>query len=162
MKKEETMERSMTGTGLDLTLSVMDETGHSELSFTEEYVRLRWKKTTRKERGMVKKVLRLSKDLGLVPHGVDGDGKPDKPLKKIPTLSGRKETEILLVPSADRPAAKGNIAVLAECLIDQETKKGMIVMEAQKDGTWKKLREGEFKAKKEKQAVTASKPVGGG
>ena len=141
---------------MDLTVSLLGIGGDAQLSFTEDHVRITVAKASSREKTAVTNVVNKGLKAGLKLYTVDADGKKNKQLKALPKLGGRKEKQLLLV------GPKAKFELIAEGLVAAELDAGNIVMEAQKDGTWKAIRVGEFKAKKEKQAVTSSRPVGGG
>ena len=141
---------------MDLTVSLLGIGGDAQLSFTEEHVRITVAKATSRERTAVINVVNKGLTAGLKLYTVDADGRKDKQLEKLPKLSGRKEKQYLLI------GPKRKFELLAQGLVAAELDAGNIVMEAQKDGTWSAVKVGDFKAKKGKQAVTSSRPVGGG
>jgi len=164
---------------MNLNIAVVGPGGDASLSFTDKHIRVRWKEATLKERRMVSSLIKRARKLNMQVCTVDADGLPDKPAYKqdVPGLfKGGKGGELLL-----QQGAPGAIASLAKELIEDEIKVGALVMEAQKNGTWKIVKSGDFKAEEpetskelvavgekaaekpsEKRELTVSSPVGGG
>lgn len=142
-----------------MTLSVLDMSGHTELSFTEGQVRLRWKDAPPKERKKAREMVERAEDWDFKVHDVDQDGHAADELdeKQIAKAFKKKNGEMILKGTVD------SVRVVAKDLVEAEIKEGMLVMELQKDGSWKALEAGSYKPKeKEKQKVTsAPRPRGG-
>jgi len=152
----ETIQNHAAEPAVDVQLNVTGHNGHTELSFTKDSVRVKWAETGVVERGLIKSLIQTSQLFGFKAFNVDADGKAADAVTKLPGIFQGKKGEVLLEGEPKK------VKLLCEEMINGEIKDGKMVFEAQKDGTWKILREpGEFKAD-EKKSVTTSSKVGGG
>lgn len=141
---------------MNLTLDITSVGGHAELAFEGELVRVKWNDTTSTDRQMVKALVAQAKKLGLLPFKTDLEGRPTpEPTKKLPGAIFNKKGEIVL--KGDELGA----AKLAKELVEQEIREGRLVMVAQKDGSWKIVKPGQFEPKKETKVVSTAKVAGG-
>lgn len=143
--------------GIDLDLNITGMNGDTELSFSKDQVRVTWADSTASERGLIRGLVQTSKMFGFEPYSVDEDGKPKEKLTKLPGTFRGKKGQLILKGTVKR------VKMFAQEMIEGEVKNGRIAFQAQKDGTWKAIRPGEFKPEPgKKQKVTTSAPVGGG
>jgi hypothetical protein len=142
------------------TISMLGVGGDARLTFTEKHIRVGWGETTRRERRMISAVVAKARKAKFQVVTVDPDGKPDKPARwrDLPGLFGKESGEVLL------QGPEKAIREIACDIVKEEIKEHNLVSVAQKDGTWKLIREPEVKepAKGEKQEIEVKPPVGGG
>lgn len=147
---------------LNLELSLIDHSGHTELSFTKAHMRARWTEGTMKERRQLRKVLAGGSKEGLTAYAVNADGKAGDKLdaKALKKLTGQKEGEVLLKGKTLK------LKLVAKGLVEAEYKNGNTIMELQKNNSWKIIAESDSKVltagSKEKKKVTSMAGVGGG
>ncbi len=142
---------------LDLTLSMTNMSGHTEMSFSKDLMRLKWEKTSVDERGLIRGLVQSASLFGFVPWTVDEDGKPKEKVKKLPGLFRGKTGEIVLKGTVKK------VKLFSLEMIAGELKDGRIVMEAKKDGTWKIIKPGDYKPEGgKKRKIVSSAAVGGG
>ena len=166
---------------MQINIAVVGPGGDASLSFTDKAIRVRWKEASLKERRMIGAIIKRARKRHMQVCTVDADGRPDKPAygKDIPSLFRGGAGGELLIQEGD----SGAVAAIAAELIEDEIKVGALVMEAQKDGTWKIVKSGDFKPEEpkpesekalvpagekaeskpeEKRELQVSRPVGGG
>lgn len=144
---------------MEMSLALIGVGGDARVSFTKEHIRLTWAETTSRERRMISTLVKRARKEKFGVCTVDKDGKADKPArwKDLPGLFGKGSGEILFQGSLKA------IQALACELVDEEIKTGCIVSEAQPDGTWKVLKEGEVKPEEDKKTeVQSTRALGGG
>lgn len=138
---------------MDLSLSIMDTSGHAEVKFGED-VRVNWNDTTRGERKLIKALVKTARECGLSPRAVKNEKVVDAPAA-LPGLLRNHDGALALMGAPDA------IAALAKRLVEDELALGRIVLIAQDDGTWKIAKKGEFDPAKAKKVTTAAPVVGG-
>lgn len=142
---------------MELVLMAKGTGGHTEAVFAKDEIRISFVKTDPKERGMIETMVEKAKKEGMKLHTADKDGK----LTEIDdaTLVDK------IFKSKGELILKGSVATvkkLALDIVEKEILERSLVTEAQTDGSWKIIKEGEFKDKEEKQVVQSSKVPGGG
>jgi hypothetical protein len=142
---------------MDLTLSVMGSSGHTEVRFTDDGAVLEWKNITSFEKVALRKLIISARKGGCKTHAVGEDGKPAEETKKLPGTIFSRSGKLYF---------KGNLDALKKIAVDaveNEIKSGKLVMEAQKDGTFNIVKLGSFVLKeKEPQKVASTVPPRGG
>jgi hypothetical protein len=142
---------------MDVTISLLGADGHTELKIEDRQIRLKWNKAGMMERRMLRDLLTKARERGFEPYEVDGSGKAVKITKNLPGVFRGSKGELVLKSTPE------NIKKIAGELVDIEIADGHIVLEAQKDHTWKALKKGEFKPdEKEPKTLQSVKAVAGG
>lgn len=155
---------------MELAMSLMDMSGDTELTFRDDHVRVKWGKTTPQERKLIVALVEKAEKSGLKAFLVDEDGKAVETKAEDEKSPGASKTVRTVEAELEKKAGelilkgeKKGVKVVAKDLVEAEIKRGHIVMQAQKDNTWKILKAEEFEPDKaEAEAVTSKKPVGGG
>lgn len=138
-----------------LTLNATGIGGHTEVTFEDETVLVKYHKTSPSERGMIETLIEKGQKLGLKLHQAK-KGVVGAKLDDIVTVILDKKGEVALTGD------KKMVEDLAVQAVEKEIKDGRLVMEAREDGSWKILHAGEFKKKGKKQAVASHSAPGGG
>lgn len=141
---------------MDIDINLLGIDGHTEISVTDEHIRLKWTEAGMRERKSLRTLIDQAAERGLIAYQVDEDGKAVKRTSNLPGLLKGKAGELIL------KASKEKLADVISDLVKQEVKGGHIVVEAQKDGTWKIIQELTDSVNGEKRVVTSTKPVAGG
>lgn len=130
---------------MNTELSLIGRGGDTRISFTNDHVRVTWTKITGREKKAISKLISTAKDQLFAIVTVDQDGKPDMPAgrRDLPGLFGRKSGEVLL------QSTPKNVRKLAAALVEGEHGPGTVLSVSQEDGTWRKLKPGEYAAAKE-------------
>lgn len=140
---------------MDLSLSLMDETGHTEVRFQKRWVRLEYGGVTRKEHNAVKRLVKRGRTLRLALRA-DEEDVPGDDLKRLPRAPKSGVVTVWLTGS------RSAVRRLALETVEEEIKNGKIVMEATKDGSWRVLRSGDLKDDGEPKQLAAASPARGG
>lgn len=142
---------------MDVKFGALGPSGHVEASFVDDEVVVEFNQTSPSERGMVSNLIEKGTKEGMTLYTVKKDArKPledDRVLEKIMATKGK----LALKGTAE------TVTKLFKILLDLEIEGGRRVLEAQEDGTWKRLAKGEFKEKEgKKQDVKSTSFVGAG
>lgn len=143
---------------MELTLSMVGVGGDARLSFTKDHIRVTWGETSRRERRMISSLVAKARKAKFTVVTVDADGKPDKPARwrDLPGMFGEEKGEVLLQGGTEAIMRIG-------CEIaGEEIKEPNIVSEAQKDGSWKIVKEVKAPKEGEKRELVVKPAVGGG
>lgn len=137
---------------MDLMLSITGSGGDTTLDFEKDKIGVSWNKSGVVERRMIAGLVKTAGTFGLKAESAEGHA------ARVPGFLKGKSGSLVL--KGDTEA----IRKFAKAAVESEVAAKRIVMSAQKDGTWKILKSGEYEAPKEgeKQAVTTKAPVGGG
>lgn len=137
-----------------LTLNMLGACGDVEITFETDQVVIDWRKSPRVERTALKALIVKAKENGFETFDDEGEKTDELPSDGH---FGSKEGKIIL---KGKPS---QLKFVAEGIIEQEIKNGKLVMQANEDGSWNILRQGEFKSEPEKkQKVVSSEKVAGG
>lgn len=133
-----------------ITHNLTGHGGHTALVFKDDTVTIEWENSNIWERGSLRQIINAAKVFNFKVTGT-----------KFDRGVGPKTGKVIMTATEEK------VDMLAETFTDKELKDGKLLMEGQKDGTWKIIKniselESPSKSKKNPKTRTSHRKLGGG